>query len=195
MLIYLITNTRNGKVYVGKTEKTLQHRWRQHLRAASAGSPFRFHKAIRKHGPSVFARTELCRASSSKELDLLERTFILICRSMEFSLGYNSVLGGGPSDYNRQCTSQRMRAHPELWPRHTWVAGEWLQSSDTKHAMSRARRGAGNSNAKLSERQVGAIRRNPADLSVDELAELYKVCPSTIDKVRARDRWPSVDRD
>jgi len=40
---------------------------------------------------------------------------------------------------------------------------------------------------------VAAIIRNPADLEIKELAELYCVCPSTIDKVRAGQRSSFVN--
>lgn len=30
--IYQITNDINGKIYIGKTERTIQERWREHCR-------------------------------------------------------------------------------------------------------------------------------------------------------------------
>jgi group I intron endonuclease len=190
MKIYLITNKENNKVYVGKTERSIQTRWRAHIKAAKSGSPFRFHKAIRKHGVASFVVQELCSADTENELDTLECLFTLLCRSTDFSLGYNSVVGGGPSAYNRKCTSAFMKAHPERWPSTLGLAGTWKTSEDIKKQMSISRRGSNNANAKLNDRQADAIRRNPADLSIDELATLYKVCSSTIDKVRSGELRP-----
>jgi predicted GIY-YIG superfamily endonuclease len=36
-LIYLITNTVNGKRYIGQTVRTLRQRWQQHVRDAKQG--------------------------------------------------------------------------------------------------------------------------------------------------------------
>jgi hypothetical protein len=47
--IYLITNTVNGKVYVGKTIGELRRRWSQHIKVAKKGSPTHFSNAIRKY--------------------------------------------------------------------------------------------------------------------------------------------------
>jgi group I intron endonuclease len=191
MRVYLVTNKINGKVYVGKTERSLNTRWRHHVRSARSGSPFRFHKALRKYGEQGFEVVELCRANSAEELDILERLFTHLCRSTEFALGYNSVVGGGPSEYNRQRTSAFMKAHPERWPKNT---GGWKHSRQTKQNMSIARQGVGNANAKLTDRQVVAILKNPADLEIKELAKLYRVCANTIDKIRSGERRANVAR-
>lgn len=52
--IYLITNTVNGKRYVGQTTNT-QQRWRQHIHSAKHGSAYPIHAAIRKYGVENFA--------------------------------------------------------------------------------------------------------------------------------------------
>lgn len=50
--IYKITNKINGKVYIGKTTKTVQERWKEHLRESrterSENRPL--YRAIRKYG-------------------------------------------------------------------------------------------------------------------------------------------------
>ena len=53
--IYLITNTINGKKYVGQTSlKTSSRRWSAHKRDAIYGVGTKFCRAIRKYGPDVF---------------------------------------------------------------------------------------------------------------------------------------------
>ena len=51
--LYLITNTIDGTMYVGKTSRTVDVRWLEHLRSAKRGSSH-LHRAIRKHGANNF---------------------------------------------------------------------------------------------------------------------------------------------
>ena len=67
-VIYLIRNRLNGKSYVGQTVKTLQARWAEHIRDARKGSPFLFHRAIRKYGVEVFSESLLATAADQQEL-------------------------------------------------------------------------------------------------------------------------------
>jgi group I intron endonuclease len=53
--IYKITNDINDKVYIGQTVATIEHRWKQHLRAAfidNVGS--HLYHAMRKYGQEHF---------------------------------------------------------------------------------------------------------------------------------------------
>jgi group I intron endonuclease len=52
--VYLITNSTNGKRYVGKTTKTIASRFRGHLAAVKKGSASIFHRALRKYGKDAF---------------------------------------------------------------------------------------------------------------------------------------------
>ena len=99
--VYLITNTENGKQYVGKTvNKYLSNRWSGHKHSARNGSPYYFHKAIRKYGPDVFVVTPLGRFNEPT-LGLAEQLFIteLGTRAPK---GYNLTDGGeGVSGFKR----------------------------------------------------------------------------------------------
>ena len=50
--IYKITNTVNGKVYVGQTVRSINHRWSQHLYVNSTCT--RMNAAIKKYGKENF---------------------------------------------------------------------------------------------------------------------------------------------
>jgi GIY-YIG catalytic domain len=65
MVVYLIYNTVNGKIYIGKTEKSLAVRWSGHCVAAfTMNSPYYIHRAIRKYGKEAFLITRLSDAPS-----------------------------------------------------------------------------------------------------------------------------------
>jgi group I intron endonuclease len=54
--IYLVTNTVNGRTYVGVTKHTAEKRWRQHVKCARGATTrlFALQRAIRKYGPDAF---------------------------------------------------------------------------------------------------------------------------------------------
>jgi group I intron endonuclease len=94
MLIYKLTNTVNGKIYIGLTTQSLSDRMCGHRRAARKGSPQLIARAIRKYGFEAFTVEEIATASSLEELRFLEVFYIAESRSAERSRGYNRSLGG-----------------------------------------------------------------------------------------------------
>lgn len=109
MLIYLIRNRINGKVYVGKTVKSVQRRWKEHLYTARNGGRTRLSTAIRKYGEDGFDVTILVQdIGSAEELNTLEITYIAKYRSMEVALGYNIARGGDGGA--RPCSEERRAA-------------------------------------------------------------------------------------
>lgn len=97
MIIYRLTNTVNGKVYIGKTEGTLSSRINGHLRAVKEGSRTVLHQAIRKHGLQSFKQEVICSARTAEHLSELERHFIAehdCCILDGRNKGYNMTRGG-----------------------------------------------------------------------------------------------------
>jgi group I intron endonuclease len=92
--IYKITNTVNGKIYIGKTIHTAMERWQKHLYQASGKVRTRdsyLHRAIRKYGKEKFV-CETVQEASNDILDELERYWIKQYDAM--NSGYNLTLGG-----------------------------------------------------------------------------------------------------
>lgn len=106
MLIYLITNKVNQKLYVGQTTLSPEVRWKGHLKVArSALRNSRLAKAIRKYGTDNFSMRVIDRANSQQELDSLEQKYILELSSMDPAVGYNGTIGGCggvPTDETRK---------------------------------------------------------------------------------------------
>ena len=94
MLVYVVTNKVNGKIYIGKTETTLKRRWDSHVVAAKRGSKSYFHAAIRKYGPAAFEATPLSSAVSRDNMEELEIFFIAKYHSTDCEIGYNLTNGG-----------------------------------------------------------------------------------------------------
>lgn len=93
--IYKVTNTINGKVYIGQTRRTVEVRWNEHKKYSF--HPNRswdsiLHFAIRKYGVEPFVCEEIEQCDNSK-LDERERYWIKFYGSSKN--GYNACLGGG----------------------------------------------------------------------------------------------------
>ena len=114
-IAYLITNTVNGKRYVGKTEKDVAKRWLWHVRDAANGSRQAIHRAIRKYGHEKFTMQVLSVAGSEEHLNFLERYFIREFKSRNSRFGYNMTEGGdgvvNPSKESRAKLSDSMRGN------------------------------------------------------------------------------------
>lgn len=97
MLIYLVLNRVNGKVYIGQCAGSLMRRWGGHRREAlQYGSKLYFHSAIRKYGVGAFSIHLLSSyATSKQDLDAQEQHFIAKYRATEKEYGYNLAIGGG----------------------------------------------------------------------------------------------------
>lgn len=114
MIVYRITNSQNGKVYIGLTTKGLDTRWRWHVRdSRRAQTPL--HRAIRKYGPTAFRVEEIACALSGRDLKALERTLIAQHNSrVDVGHGYNCTDGGdgvlNPTARDRAARSARMKA-------------------------------------------------------------------------------------
>jgi group I intron endonuclease len=97
MIIYLITNNVNGKVYVGKTNQSLKRRWSNHKSVANQGHGTYLHNAIRKYGADNFSVTEVLVAlptAAQEDLSGWEREIISAMGTTNHDLGYNLTEGG-----------------------------------------------------------------------------------------------------
>lgn len=93
MWVYLVTNTRNGKRYVGITKGTVEARWAGHVKLARMGGTQLFMRAIRKHGPENFT-LEVLEECSDYELLKARETHWIEELGTFAPAGYNSTLGG-----------------------------------------------------------------------------------------------------
>jgi group I intron endonuclease len=92
-LVYRVTNTANGKVYIGQTTMRLTKRWYYHRWEARRGrlqNPL--YRAIRKYGEGCFTVVQIGEAESKQALDALEAYEMQRHDSM--SSGYNAKEAG-----------------------------------------------------------------------------------------------------
>lgn len=99
--VYLITCRTTGMPYVGKTMRTVEARWRQHLRSAEQGKEWPLQRAIRKYGVDDFD-IEILGESESEEALLLFESEMIAELDTRAPNGYNLTDGGeGPSGVMR----------------------------------------------------------------------------------------------
>lgn len=96
--IYKITNQINGKLYIGKTNRTIQERFKEHcrdyLKRENEKRPL--YSAMKKYGIRNFS-IELIEECALNEAETREKYWIEFYGS--FKYGYNATLGGDGKAY------------------------------------------------------------------------------------------------
>lgn len=97
--IYRVTNSINGKIYIGQTNTTIKQRWTSHKTTSKTdGKPF--YRAIRKYGSENFIIEEIISLSAKSKKDLInllnqyETYYIEKEKSLITENGYNLTYGG-----------------------------------------------------------------------------------------------------
>lgn len=92
MLIYIITNDVNSKVYIGQTTKTLENRIQNHKNSLVSGVNTHLYNAMRKYGWDKFHFNVIAEVFDQESLDHLEEYYIKKYDSIRN--GYNMASGG-----------------------------------------------------------------------------------------------------
>ena len=94
--IYQITNDINGKIYIGKTERSVEERWQEHQRNRDKESCKNrpIYRAMNKYGIEHF-HIETLEETNNPE----ERETYWIEQKRSFKYGYNATMGGDGKKY------------------------------------------------------------------------------------------------
>lgn len=129
MFIYKITNTKNGKVYIGKSQRNSdKHRFVKHLDALKYGYHPNKHllSAYRKYGQCVF-EFEIIERTTAGDINDREKFYILLHKSYLPSYGYNKTMGG-----------DGVKPSPELSAKIKMINKGRKHSQQSKDNMSKA---------------------------------------------------------
>lgn len=97
--IYKITNSLNGKMYIGKTSSTIEARWREHREDATSRSKEHrpLYSAIQKYGADKFIVEQIEEVLNDEIA--CEREAFWIEYYGSFKNGYNATKGGDGRQY------------------------------------------------------------------------------------------------
>ena len=172
--IYKVTNTVNGKIYVGYTKRSAAIRWRWHC---TSKYPTVLHSAIKKHGASNFiVETIYCSLNGAHTLNVMEGYFITKYNSHYLTgHGYNMTLGGDGNLGYKKTPEECFRMSQRFRGSGNPMYGKTL-SAENKLKLSIKFTGAGNPayGTKLTDEQKRLIgdRHKGRKLSAEHKAKL-----------------------
>lgn len=172
-IVYMATNTVNGKRYIGITRKTLEARRLQHFaHARNDPRDQHFYRALRKYGAAAFEFTLLRQCDSYRSAQSAERGLIAQMRPE-----YNKTAGGEGVVGHRHNKETRRKMSAAKKGRSPWPTGQYPAEVRAKISKaSRARRGTYNHSEAIkavirqNARLANEARRRPVICLTDWLA-------------------------
>lgn len=185
---YVVHNTVNNKVYIGKSTKPFE-RFKKHLKVASGTrkvEKFYFHRAINKYGGDNFTFSILQKFDNEEDCNQAEMYWIKFFNAKNKKYGYN-LTDGGEGCSGRVITEEtreKMRKHA-LTRRHTEETKQKLREINLGKRLSKesiektrqARLGVPLSEEhkrKISESTKGKIKKKFTKEQVIEIRRLYE---------------------
>jgi len=168
--VYCLTNTINGKRYIGQTKSRLSQRLALHVSRSRHGARYAISHAIAKYGIGAFVHEVLEEGIPEDIVDERERYFIALFRTMDRLFGYNLTSGG--SQYKRlsEATREKLRnAQRSKWKdskyRESQQAAMRLKVLTAEHRKKigiagRGRKHSAESIEKVRQAHIGS-KRNP----------------------------------
>lgn len=176
--VYEITCTVNGKRYIGKTVRSAQARFRDHLSAAPKGKTL-FHKALAKYGKESFVLKVVADGLTEQQALSLE-VGLIAEGNTKAPHGYNLTEGGeGVSG---------LKFSPESIERLRNSHLGYVPSNETRKRISEALRGRVRTQkhqARLADARRGQRHSQEARAKMSAALQGRELTPEHIEKVRA----------
>jgi group I intron endonuclease len=160
--LYVITNIINNKKYIGYTLKTIETRWKEHVKTAHKTKTCKRYisASIRKYGKDNFTLECMGTAPTIEKAKLFEKRLIFIFRS--YIDGYNMTEGGDGSGLHTEEYKQKMSK---------LLKGR-IFSEETKRKMSISAKGKKKS-PETVKRRAETQRNNPKTKINNKIAGIY----------------------
>jgi len=180
MFVYLITNTINGKRYVGQTTQTLEERWSQHC---ASGGCCALNSEIKKHGAENFIIEAICEPPAEELMDEFEKEYIIRYNTLVPN-GYNLMTGGAAPRHSIETRNKLSKAHTgkilseeqkkkisQSLLGNTWNIGRH-PSEETRAKLSEAGRGRKHTSETIKKMKL--IQGNRSEDWLNKLSESAK---------------------
>lgn len=196
MFVYLITNTINGKRYVGQTTASLEQRWRFHKRLNGCRY---LHAAILKYGENNFTIESICEPPTIELMNEFEAEYIRRYNTL-IPNGYNLTDGGAAPRHSTDTKKRMSQSHKGL--RHSnpdSYKKAWTQErreatrqrlitqwqDDELRAKRTPKKGINSCNSRLSSEQVKEIRKLwfTGEYTQTKLATMFPISQTGISKI------------
>ena len=174
-VIYKITNTKNGMIYIGQTTRSVKERFSEHMK-----SDYFIGRAIRHDGVENFTVEVIEECETLKQLNEREKFWIAFFNCMAPN-GYNLTDGG------QQGASPSAESRQKMSDAHTGVK----RSPETVARMSESQKGkvlSPEHRAKLSEANRGHEVSPETRRKISEAQKGKKLSPETRAKLKGRKR-------
>lgn len=178
--VYLIRNTRNGKIYVGSTHK----RWLRHKSSLRRGDHHSKHlqRAWDKHGASSFKFEIVERVDNEEKLIAHEQTHLDNITPYNRDIGYNicPVAGNSLGTTHTEAAKQKMREAK---------LGLMVGAKNPMYGVDMS--AENNPSSKLTWEDVRGIRKQyfSGSVSYKKLSNIYDTSESNIAQIIKNDTW------
>ena len=200
-IIYKLTNKVDGKIYIGQTVFSVEHRWKRHVEYAKRGGEGYLQKAIRMHGAKSFTQEKIATAYDKHQLDELEKHYILHFDSLNPEVGYNQTWRPSQDGEARQTMSEKNSGENNPSYRADLIDEELLELYNSGLSLSKIaeRYGTDRRTLSLRFRKLGVeitLQPNQKSLPDEELASEYEAGASTAELAEKYgvSRWVITDR-
>jgi group I intron endonuclease len=191
--LYQITNTVNGKSYIGITRLSINERWKVHI-SNSRKPKYPLHHAIAKYGSELFSIILLEENTDRKYISNLEEPIIKRLKTHISENGYNVAKGGYGGDLGPEAQAKRNATIQNLSPEQKLEWGQNLSkarlgkkhSTETKSKMSSLQKDRGgygprthsdNTKTKIAESNTGKVRSELARQNYSNSAKIRGTGP------------------
>jgi group I intron endonuclease len=178
MFVYLITNTIDGKRYIGQTTTSLEERWRVHKIAKNCRY---LHAAIEKHGEENFTIEAICEPPTIELMNEFEAEYIRRYNTLAPN-GYNLTEGGRVPRHHEDTRKKMSLSHKGFRPPSSFKEN-W--TPEMREAARQRWSGINNPGAKLTPGQAKKIRNLYAagEYSQTEIAKMFSISQPRVSEI------------
>ena len=168
--IYKITNSKNGKAYIGLTTRTAEIRFKKHKSMIKSFGCVALYGAMHKHGVEYFETETIYETSDKTELMEKEKFYIEFFNTLAPN-GYNLTTGGEDCNVlqaTKDKISLAMKGREILWKDKISESVKKLWEDDDYRTAQTLER-----HKKRGKYREGIVRPLRKELPIDKINEMY----------------------